>query len=224
VEQYQLPTILIAVEGEEARGSARSTSDVDVKSAMDRCAQFLVRHGGHAQAAGMTLRARDLEPFRQAFLQALAEQPCTGPVPEFYDADLPLAEFSAQEIAELVAELEQLEPFGAGNRRPVFRCCDLQLARSPSPLTGGAHLRFAFRGPQRAARGTTPALTREFVAFGSGEAWRRAVAAMPGGEGEVLQRRWDVLFHLGRSTFRPRSGAYDPVQQLLVDIRPAGQS
>ncbi len=38
---------------------------------------------------------------------------------------------------------------------------------------------------------------------------------------DLLDRRWDILFQIGRSTFRPRNGSYDPVQQLLVDIRPA---
>ena len=38
---------------------------------------------------------------------------------------------------------------------------------------------------------------------------------------DLLDHRWDILFQIGRSTFRPRNGHYDPVQQLLVDIRPA---
>ncbi len=37
---------------------------------------------------------------------------------------------------------------------------------------------------------------------------------------DLLERDWDILFQVGRSTFRPRDGTYDPVQQLLVDIRP----
>jgi hypothetical protein len=37
---------------------------------------------------------------------------------------------------------------------------------------------------------------------------------------DLLDREWDILFQIGRSKFRPRSGNYDPVQQLLVDIRP----
>ena len=40
------------------------------------------------------------------------------------------------------------------------------------------------------------------------------------GARDLLDRHWDILFQVGRSTYRPRNGAYDPVQQLLVDIRP----
>jgi hypothetical protein len=62
--------------------------------------------------------------------------------------------------------------------------------------------------------------SREFVAFGSGDAWRRWLAE--GSDPETQD--WDILFKLSRSNFRPRNGTYDPVQQQLVDLRPAGAS
>lgn len=221
VEQYQLPVVLIAIEGDEARGSVRSVPHIDVKAILDKCERHLIRHGGHAQAAGMSLRSRDIEAFRESFLTALRQQPDTGPVPEHYDLDLCLQDMGAQDIASLVRELENLEPFGAGNRKPVFRCCGLRLQRQPTSLSGGLHLRFAFRGPASNGPTETPALSREFITFGTGEAWRRMLVR-EGLEGADLQTmEWDILFQVGRSTFRPRSGHYDPVQQLLVDIRPA---
>ncbi len=224
VEQYQLPVILISVEGDEARGSARSVPHVDVKSAMDKCSEHLIRYGGHAQAAGMTLRARDIPAFRESFLQALRELSNTGPVPEGYDLGLCMDELCSRDVARLVSEMEHLEPFGSGNRKPIFRCNNLQLQRQPTPLSGGAHLRFAFRGPAVANTDETPALSREFVSFGSGDAWRRMLAFEKLSAQDILDRRWDVLFQVGRSTFRPRHGQYDPVQQLLVDIKPAESS
>ena len=232
VEQYQLPVVLISIEGDEARGSARSVPNIDVKVVLDRCAHLLVRHGGHAQAAGMTLRARDVDAFREAFLAALREEPQSGPVPESYDLDLDLAQMSMRDVAALVQDLENLEPFGSGNRKPVFRSRGLRLHALPTTLSGGLHLRFRFRGPSHANGNGEPALGREFLAFGCGEAWRRRDdGPVPGGgnSGGVAgipwqERDWDILFQLTRSTFRPRGGAYDPVQQLLVDIRPAGTS
>jgi single-stranded-DNA-specific exonuclease len=221
VEQYQLPVILIAEEGGEARGSARSVPNVDVKIILDRCSVFLARHGGHSQAAGMTLRSRDIDAFRTAFLTELQREPHSGPVPEGYDLDLRLTDMGSKEVASLVGELEHLEPFGSGNRKPVFRCEGLSLQKPPTYLSGGAHLRFAFRGPSRGNGQDTPALSREFVSFGSGDAWRRMLATEKIQPRDLLDRRWDILFQIGRSTFRPRNGNYDPVQQLLVDIRPA---
>jgi len=222
VEQFQLPVILISVEGLEARGSARSVPDVDVKSLLDHCSEYLVRHGGHAQAAGMTLRARDLDNFRQAFLTVLRSGPQTGPVPEGYDLDLALDRMGARDVARLVNQLEHMEPFGSGNRKPVFRCTGLRLQRAPTYLSGGAHLRFAFRGPSQPNGGDTPALGREFVSFGSGDSWRRMLKDRGLGAQNLLEQEWDILFQISRSTFRPRSGNYDPVQQLLVDIRLGG--
>ena len=71
-----------------------------------------------------------------------------------------------RQVARLVRELEHLEPFGSGNRKPVFRCTGLRLQRPPTHLSGGAHLRFAFRGASRGNGNDTPALSREFVSFG----------------------------------------------------------
>lgn len=221
VEQYQLPVILISIEGDEARGSARSVPSVDVKCVLDECSAHLVRHGGHAQAAGMTLRERNISAFRETFLDTLRAQPQTGPVPEGFDLDLCLHDLGAKDVARLVRELEHLEPFGSGNRKPVFRCRGLQLQRPPTLLSGGAHLRFAFRGPARPQGDDTPALSREFVSFGCGDAWRRMLEREGLDSRDLLDRKWDILFQVGRSTFRPRHGSYDPVQQLLVDIRPA---
>jgi single-stranded-DNA-specific exonuclease len=223
VEQYQMPVILIAEEGGEARGSARSVPNVDVKVVLDQCSEFLARHGGHAQAAGMTLRSRDIDSFRNAFLKELRAGPDSGTVPEGYDLDLDLGTMAYDQVAGLVRELEHLEPFGSGNRKPVFLCSGLQLQRPPTPLSNGAHLRFAFRGPARPNGGATPALSREFVSFGSGDAWRRMLQENGLQPRDILDRRWDILFQIGRSTFRPRNGQYDPVQQLLVDIRPAAE-
>ncbi len=220
VEQFQLPVILISVEGVEARGSARSVPNVDVKTLLDQCSEHLVRYGGHAQAAGMTLRVRDLDNFRDAFLTVLRNGPQSGPVPEGYDLDLDLANMGARDVARLVNQLEHMEPFGSGNRKPVFRCTGLTLQRPPTYLSGGAHLRFAFRGPSRPGGEDTPALGREFVSFGSGDAWRRMLAERGFSAADLLEQQWDILFQISRSTFRPRSGQYDPVQQLLVDIRP----
>ncbi len=223
VELYQLPTILIAEEGDEARGSARSVADVDVKAVLDRCAGFLLRYGGHSQAAGLTLRRRNIADFREAFLSALRREPQKGPVPVAYDLDLPLADMSAEDVAKLVWELDKMEPFGSGNPKPVFRSSGLQLKQNPAVMGGGAHLRFAFRAANN-SRGGSPALSREFVAFGAGEAWRRESSRLAGAGHDPLKAAWEVLFQVGRSNFRPRGGSYDPVQQLLVDIRPASIS
>ena len=84
-----MPTILFSIEDGEARGSARSVPDIDIKAALDRCRDLLIRYGGHPQAAGMSLRTQDLDAFRDAFLRAVVETPGSAGVPENYDLPLP---------------------------------------------------------------------------------------------------------------------------------------
>jgi single-stranded-DNA-specific exonuclease len=224
VERLQVPTILVAVEGEEARGSARTTASVDIKAVLDRCAGLLDHYGGHCQAAGLTLRTRDLAAFREAFLAVLASLPPSGPLPQVYDLALPLDQMTAGQMVELLSELEHLEPHGPGNRRPLFQTRGLQLSRPPQPLGDGSHLRFAFKCPAEPPAGASPALLREFVSFGSGPRWREWLARQQLDTNAALARRWDILFQISRSNFQPRDGVYDPVQQQLIDIRPASGS
>jgi len=223
VEMFNVPAILFAEEGREARGSARSVPGVDLKQALDRCAGLLIRHGGHAQAAGATLLTSDLDAFRDAFLDALAFGGEAARVDEVYDMNLPLSGMSLDDVSRLTLEVSQMEPFGEGNRTPLFRCDGLRLSRLPAVMgAGGQHLRFSFAGPSRAACAGPPALAREFICFGAGDAWRGLAAGCEGGNRDLLDRRWDILFRVSPNTWRPRSGAaVDPVQQQLIDIKPS---
>lgn len=223
VEMFGVPAILCSVEGGEARGSARSVPGVDVKAAMDRCAHLLIRHGGHAQAAGLTLRSRDLDAFRDAFLDALRHLDEGGPAVSEYDLDLDLQAMSMEEVAELTRGLERLAPFGEGNRLPVLRCDGVRLRRPPATLgRNGDHLRFSFAGPEGNGGGGTPALARDFVCFGHGRAWTRHLQERAGGLRDALDDRWDILFTVSPNTWRPRDGrAVDPVQQQLLDLKPS---
>lgn len=69
VEEYCKPCILFSIEGEEARGSARSVEGYSMIDAIARCSELLTRYGGHNQAAGMTLRTNDLPQFIQQLQQ-----------------------------------------------------------------------------------------------------------------------------------------------------------
>ena len=223
VEMFGVPAILCAVEGGEARGSARSVPGVDVKAAMDRCADLLIRHGGHAQAAGITLRSADLDAFREAFLEALRHAGEDGPAVSEYDLELDLEAMSMADVADLTRGLERLAPFGEGNRLPVLRCNGVRLRRPPQVMgRTGDHLRFGFAAPDDGGNGGTPALSREFVCFGHGRAWNDHLRGLSGGLREAMDGAWDILFTVAPNTWRPRDGrAVDPVQQQLLDLKPA---
>lgn len=114
---YQLPVLLFAVADGEARGSGRSVGAVDLHAAVASCEDLLVRFGGHEAAVGVTLQASAVPLFRErlnAFLATLPEEDFSQE--RTADATLDLSDVSV----ELAAEIDTMEPFGHGNRRPVF--------------------------------------------------------------------------------------------------------
>ena len=121
VDRYQRPAFAYAVRGGLAQASARSRVGFDFASALADCADLLVRHGGHAMAAGFTVETANLAPLCER-LSELAEAVVfdrddapAGPLLEI-DAQVPL-----ERVSEATAnQIARLAPFGAGNPAPVF--------------------------------------------------------------------------------------------------------
>ena len=118
VEAHYRPTLILADENGLLKGSGRSTREFDLFAGLTACSDLLAGFGGHKQAAGMSLKAENLEPLREAFHKAVAEQCGEQPLSPtlFVDAELPFVEIDF----DLLKELEMLQPFGPGNAEPVF--------------------------------------------------------------------------------------------------------
>ena len=120
-DRYQRPAFAYAVRGGLAQASARSRAGFDFASALADCTDLLVRHGGHAMAAGFTVETANLEPLCKR-LSELTESAVfdrdDAPAERLLeiDAQVPL-ERVTQKTAEWIA---RLAPFGAGNPAPVF--------------------------------------------------------------------------------------------------------
>lgn len=123
-EAFCRPAVALAVEGEVARGSARGVPGLDLVDVLGECGELLDRFGGHASAAGMSLPARHLLEFRRRFEEAVASRiPAELLVPEVVVE----AQVGLEEVTDrLLEELALLEPFGAGNPRPVLAARGLQ--------------------------------------------------------------------------------------------------
>jgi single-stranded-DNA-specific exonuclease len=118
VERIHRPVVLVALDGDKGRGSARSIPGFHLYDALASCREHLDRFGGHRQAAGMDLDRRSLPAFRAAF-QTEARRRLEGVDlrPELrVDLELPLEEVDL----ELIHWLEYMGPHGLGNPRPVF--------------------------------------------------------------------------------------------------------
>ncbi len=136
-EQYSLPAIMICFHGEKGKGSCRSYGGFNLFDALSACAEHLTGFGGHALAAGLNLRQDQLPAFREA----LAEYYRThkpAPTPEVL-CDLLITEPGLLSL-ENVASLEQLEPYGSENPRPVFALSGVTV-ESLQAVGGGRHLR-----------------------------------------------------------------------------------
>ncbi len=148
-ERLGLPVVMIALDGETGRGSARGVKAFDMLEGIRHCAPLLQRYGGHRAAAGFSLGRESIGDFREEFLR-YADRALTDDdlVPEVeLDARVSLKEMNLQAISEL----EKLAPFGMANREPLLCLTDTTLM--DTTVVGGRHLRFRFSQHGETARG-----------------------------------------------------------------------
>jgi single-stranded-DNA-specific exonuclease len=142
VDAFARPAVVISVEDGLAHGSCRSIPAFDMLAALDACSGHLQRFGGHRMAAGLTLDAAALKPFRAA-LQAYADERL-GPDdlrPRLrVDARLGLDAIKGR----LVEEIRTLAPFGLGNPRPVFCAGPVEIVDGPRRIKE-RHLKMSVR-------------------------------------------------------------------------------
>jgi len=191
-ESFSKPAALITIEGDVARGSARSFGGVRLHEALERCSDLLRTHGGHAFAAGFTMDARNIDAFREAFERAVLEQERGPAPPREVDAELPLEALTVP----LAHEIERLQPFGHGNEEPVFGAFGLRLAgRARRMGAGDRHLVFHAASDRTSVRA---------VAFGQAD------------KEALLKEPFDLAFVLRRGE------GPEPLEIHVREIAPAG--
>jgi single-stranded-DNA-specific exonuclease len=145
VDRYKRPALVIGLDGERGRGSARSVAGFSMLEAMHGGAEHMEKYGGHAAAAGCQVRADAIEALREA-INRRAHELLAGAghehVPLWLDCDVPLEHMSV----ELMRALDRLEPFGAFNEKPVLFAGDVRLAEPPRTVgADGSHLMLQVR-------------------------------------------------------------------------------
>ncbi|HEY8348114.1 MAG TPA: single-stranded-DNA-specific exonuclease RecJ [Symbiobacteriaceae bacterium] len=146
LEVYHRPTILLSVDGEEVRGSARSIPGFHMYRALSKVADLFTKFGGHAAAAGMTLRRKEDLPELRRRLNQLAARWLR---PEDLEPRLQIDAFlSLDQLTDrLMAELQQLEPHGVGNPAPVFAVRDLAVVSARTLGQDARHLKLIVQQP-----------------------------------------------------------------------------
>ncbi len=118
VEKYNHPFFLIALEGEEGRGSARSVKGFDITAALAACSSCLEKFGGHQQAAGFTVRSDQVESLRKDLnhYAALNLKQSDLKPSLFIEAELDESDINS----DFTDCLDQMQPFGTANPAPLF--------------------------------------------------------------------------------------------------------
>ena len=130
--EFYRPTIIIGGENGEMRGSGRSIAGFDLAAALRECDDLLVKHGGHAMAAGLSILPEKIEPLRKRLNEiarrSLRLEDLQPPLR--LDAEVALGEISLDSLAEL----DRLKPMGQGNPLAQFFARGLVQARPPQRM------------------------------------------------------------------------------------------
>lgn len=139
VEEFYRPAVVMELGATESRASCRSIPQFDITAALDQVGDLLLRYGGHAQAAGLTVVNENIEPLRQ-HLEERAQAAFQLDPPQRvleYDAEVDVTMLTEA----LWEELQQLEPTGHGNEKPVLVVRGVRLAERRTVGVDGQHLK-----------------------------------------------------------------------------------
>lgn len=178
--RYYRPTVVVSFDPEGmGKGSGRSIAGLPLVTALGACAGDLVRFGGHAMAAGLSVAQERFTAFRERFLTVAQESLASDQLQPTLQLD---AEVALRDVnKDFLTRLEALEPFGSGHRAPLFFAREVYPAAEPRVLKE-KHLSFLLhhRGWETRA-----------IWFGS------AQEALP-------EPPWDIAFEVTRNDYQGR--------------------
>ena len=191
MRQYYKPTFIVAIDKHGlGKGSGRSIAGVSLVEAIRACDHDLIAGGGHAMAAGLSIREEKIDRFREHFgAYVLANTSDEQRQPTLkYDAEISFDQLSL----EFLASYELLQPFGNSNPQPIFVTRKVELSRRPLHMKN-QHLRLLLR------QGINE---QDAVYFG-------------GGESPLPDPPWDIAFSIDRNTYRGRT----TLQLVIQDVK-----
>ncbi|WP_171099975.1 single-stranded-DNA-specific exonuclease RecJ [Ruegeria sp. HKCCD7255] len=200
-ETANRPAIVIGFDGDEGKGSGRSVSGVDLGASIQKLAAegLLVKGGGHKMAAGLTVMRDKLEPAMARLSELLAKQGAGKGGPADLKLDGALMPRAA--TVDLIEQIEQAGPFGAGAPAPRYALPDLQVRFAKR--VGETHLKLSLSDGLGAGL--------DAIAFG----------AFDGPLGEKLSNHGGARFHFAGRLEINSWGGRQNVQLRLEDAAPA---
>ena len=196
-ERLACPVFMICLQADgRGKGSCRSYGGFNLFCALEQCSDLLEGYGGHALAAGFTIREENIDAFR-ARMEALVRENTRG---EEMVSTLQIdgeIESTALLTVDEVEALSMLEPYGAGNPKPVFSLSGVTVT-CLTDVGGGRHLKM---------RASRDGRTVDMIFF--------SVTSRQ--SGLLVGDRADVAFYPQINEYRGSR----TVQLHLVDLRPA---
>jgi len=195
-ELYYRPAVVAAKSADETRGSCRSIPEFHITDALDLCKDLLVRHGGHAAAAGFTVKNKNL-PELVARLKSIAEDQLSGrDLRQTLSADMvvPLSHLNF----DVLNYLAYLEPTGYGNPDAIFVSRNVKVKAARTVGAENRHLKLSLEDERGA--------TVDSIGFRMGH-------LQP-----TLPPRVDVMYHFEVNEYNGRKS----LQLNLKDVKPAG--
>lgn len=131
----------------DGKGSLRAPAPYNVRAALDAASTHLAAYGGHALAAGVTVKPGEIEVFRAAFADACAAQRSSMSLAEVGAKTIDFELKPSDLTLAFAEEISRLEPFGEGNPEPLFVLRSLVFSKNGVRTLGhtGAHLQFTFQ-------------------------------------------------------------------------------
>ena len=195
-EKFSCPSFMIHLAGGMGKGSCRSYGGFNLFAALEACSDLLVGFGGHELAAGFTIKEENIPAFRKRINQYVRAH-CGEIAPvSSLEIDAPLTRPNLITLSE-IEELSRLEPYGAGNNRPVFCLLGARLENIQS-VGQNKHLKIRLQKGHASFDGIFFSVT-------------------PGECGLSVGDRVDAAFYLQVNEFRGSRS----LQLQLVDLRPA---
>lgn len=140
-EMYFKPSILVSFENGMAKGSGRSVPGFDLHEALYNSNEYLEKYGGHEMAVGLTLKEENFEKFKEEFEKIAKQANLDEILPIIYIDGIVTG---TDMKPEFVKQLTQLEPYGEGNKVPLFAYKELKI-NSIRSLTEGKHLKLTLK-------------------------------------------------------------------------------
>ena len=140
-DMYFKPSILLCFEDNLAKGSGRSVPGFDLHEALEKCGTHIKQFGGHSMAVGITIEKDNFAKFKEELEEYGTRMKVASIVPVIkIDEKVQLQDVGIKDIKDL----ELLEPFGEGNKMPLFQISNLKI-ESIRALSDGKHLKMTLK-------------------------------------------------------------------------------